>query len=522
MTQSEFMERLHACGGFGRAVLHKISVDKKAGECTFWLITDAAYTRAEEEAVRRLVREAVPEPLQALVSVQKLVADPQIVRRKIVEFLSRSHRAAAACISEEDIGVQMGEDGTVAFTFGVDGAERGFFEKNQQILPSVERMLGLNFCNAFVGGLTDKEKPLPAAEEEPEEEEPFDYRPPRTFAIENFEAIDSASPPKLATYIEDSGFQSASLTVCGVITSLQERVTKAKTDASGAVVKEGRPYLRLTVADATGALSFSYFPKKRTEEKIKALQEGDSVVCTGENELYNGKLSFTARAIDRGAAPEGFVPEKRESKPLPAHYTRVFPEKLTDYNQLNLFVKDVLPSALTDNVFVVLDIETTGLNNTPVKGKMDAITEIGAVKIVGGEVREKFTTLVDPQRKLSDEIVALTGITDEMLQGAPKIEEVIGDFCKFCDGCFIVGHNVQFDYKFLHFYAEQSEYDFTHKTYDTMSIAQGMLFLSNYKLNTLADYYHISFNHHRAWDDALTTAKIFIELIKAKKCLPTV
>ena len=164
---------------------------------------------------------------------------------------------------------------------------------------------------------------------------------------------------------------------------------------------------------------------------------------------------------------------------------------------------------------------TSGLVRTGTPGEAISVVHPNTPKSCG-EVREKFTTLVDPQRKLSDEIVALTGITDEMLQGAPKIEEVIGDFCKFCDGCFIVGHNVQFDYKFLHFYAEQSEYDFTHKTYDTMSIAQGMLFLSNYKLNTLADYYHISFNHHRAWDDALTTAKIFIELIKAKKCLPTV
>ena len=77
-----------------------------------------------------------------------------------------------------------------------------------------------------------------------------------------------------------------------------------------------------------------------------------------------------------------------------------------------------------------------------------------------------------------------------MLKGAPKIGEVIGDFCKFCDGCLLVGHNVQFDYKFIHYYAEQEEYIFEHKTYDTISIAQGMLFLPNYKLNTLADHYH--------------------------------
>ena len=146
------------------------------------------------------------------------------------------------------------------------------------------------------------------------------------------------------------------------------------------------------------------------------------------------------------------------------------------------------------NTFVVFDLETTGLVNVPAPGRtMDAITEIGAVKIIGGEIREKFTTLVDPERSLSEEIVKLTGITDDMLKGAPKIGEVIGDFCKFCDGCILVGHNVQFDYKFIQYYAAQEEYAFEHKTYDTLSIAQGTLFLPNYKLNTLADHFKILF-----------------------------
>lgn len=521
MTQSEFLAQLHEREGLKRAVLNRITVDESARECTFWLVTDTAYSAEDAEAVSGLVRAAVPESLHSSVRIRKLVADPQIIRHKIVEYLGKSHRAASACIREEDIEVTIGADGVVTFIFGVDAAERGFFEKNEQLLPSVIRMLSQNFCNSFRGELADKEKPLPVAEEvAAEDEEPFDYRPARTFAVEGFEAIDDPSVPKTATYIADSDFQSNELTVCGQITNIQERVTKPKTDASGVVIKDGRPYLRLTVSDNTGYISFSYFPKKRTEEKIRALKEGDYIVCTGTNELFNGKLSFTARSINRGTPPPDFVPQKRESKALPARYTKVFPEKLTDYNQMNLFVQDVLPDDLVNNVFVVLDIETTGLNNTPVHGKMDAITEIGAVKIIGGEVREKFTTLVNPERKLTDEIIALTGITDEMVKDAPKIGEVIGDFCKFCDDCLIVGHNVQFDYKFLRFYAEQEEYEFEHKTYDTMSIAQGMLFLSNYKLNTLADYYHISFNHHRAWDDALTTAKIFIELIKAKKCLP--
>lgn len=501
------MARLHENEGLRRAVLSEINIDPHSRSCSFEIVTDTAYSDEDERAARALVREAVPASMFPDLHIHKLVADEQLIKNKILSFLSENHRAAAACIRAEDIEVTDGDP--IVFTFGVDGMERSFFEKNENILPGIEKMLARNFCNHFRGKLTSKEKEFVEENEDSKDEEGYDYRPERTFAVCNFEAIDEGDVPKTATYISDADVQSDSLTVCGEIRTVQERTSQ-----------KGKPYLRFTIADASGTLSFSYFPRKRTEEKIRALKEGDSIVCTGANELFGGRLSFTARYINRGSAPEGFVPEKRKSKQLPLHYMTVVPEKLEDFNQLSLFGNAELPADLVNNTFVVFDLETTGLVNSPTGGKMDAITEIGAVKIQGGEIREKFTTLVNPERKLAEEIVKLTGITDDMLKDAPKIGQVIPDFCKFCEGCMLVGHNVQFDYKFVRYYAEQEEYDFEFKTYDTMSIAQSMLFLSNYKLNTLADHYHFTFNHHRAWDDAYVTAKIFIELIKAKKCLP--
>lgn len=507
MTRNEFLERVREKENLSRAVLNKIVVDRSARRCEFTLITDRAYTQEDEAFAESAVREAVPASLQASVKIKKLVADEQLVRQKICEYLARNHRAAAAFVQEEDICVKREEDG-ILFTFGVDAEERSFFEA-RDILTGVAAMLGANFCDRFRGALETKEKAREEKEEEEEEEEPADYRPPRTFKIRDFETIDQSDVPKIATYIQDCTFRSSSLTICGQIEFIQERVSQ-----------KGKPYLRFTVTDTTGRMNFSYFIKKKTEEKVRALKQGDYIVCTGENELFNGRISFTARYLNRGAPPEGFVPEKLPSKPVPAHYKTVFPEKLTDYNQINFFDKSSVPDCLKENTFVVFDLETTGLVNVPTGGKMDAITEIGAVKIVGGEIRERFSTLVDPERKLDEEIVRLTGITDEMLKGAPKIGEVIPDFYKFCDGCFLVGHNVQFDHRFIRYYGGLDEYFFEQKTFDTLAIAQSMLFLKNYKLDTVADYYGIRFNHHRAADDALTTAKIFIELIKAKKCLP--
>ncbi|PWM52038.1 MAG: hypothetical protein DBX39_00905 [Bacillota bacterium] len=518
MTQIEFLRKIRENDGLKHAVLRKIEISESDRRCLFEVITDMPYTAQDEQAAQEAVREAVPPLFRGELKLIKLVADPQLIRHKILEYLNHSHRAAAACIRAEDITVTLGDP--VQFMFGVDGAERGFFEKNEQLLSGVKGMLERNFCNVFEGKLVDKEKAGILDEETEEEEEPFDYRPARTFPVEGFETIDESNVPKNATYIADCDFTSDALTICGEVTFIQERTTKPKTDASGAVVKDGKPYLRFTVNDGTGMMSFSYFLRKRTEEKIREIKEGDWIAVTGENEMYGERLSFTGRYINRGHAPEGFVPEKRQGKAVPMHYSKVAPEELIDYSQMNLFDQSVMPEDLVKNTFVVFDLETTGLVNSPTGGKMDAITEIGAVKIIGGEIKEKFTTLVNPERKLDDEIVKLTGITDDMVKDAPKIAEVIPDFVKFCDGCLLVGHNVQFDYKFVRYYAEKEEYAFEFKTYDTMSLAQSMLFLSNYKLNTLADHYGISFNHHRAWDDALTTAKIFIELIKAKKCLP--
>ena len=508
MNEQEFLARVRGSEGLRRAVLRAVEVDRAAKTCLFELVTDTAYTEEDERAAQAAAQAAAPAPFRAEVKLIKLVADAQLVRGKIRDFLAATRSAAAACIAAEDLEVTAGEP--VRFTLGVDATERMFLERDERLFPDLIRMLSRNFCGSFEGAFADKVKEQRTAGEEDEDEPPVQQAlPVRTFAVTDFEPIDEPDVPRLATYIADCDFQSSSLTVCGELTYIQERETQ-----------KGKRYLRMAINDSTGTLGFSYFPRKRTEEKISALKAGDWIVCTGANELYNGSLGYTARFINRGRAPEGFVPEKRKSKPVPARYMRVAPEHFTDYNQLNLFEQGALPDDLVRNTFVVFDLETTGLNTSPASGRMDAITEIGAVKIIGGEIREQFSTLVNPERKLEADVVRLTGITDDMVKDAPKIAEVIPDFYKFCDGCLLVAHNAPFDSKFIRYYGEAEGYMFEQKVYDTVSIAQSFLYLNNYKLNTLADHYGVVFRHHRASDDALATAKIFIEMIKAKKCLP--
>ena len=150
------------------------------------------------------------------------------------------------------------------------------------------------------------------------------------------------------------------------------------------------------------------------------------------------------------------------------------------------------------------------------------VIQIGAVKLVGGEIKEKFSTFVACEERLSKEIIDLTGITDADLIGAPTIDKAIADFFKFIDGAYLVGHNVNFDLNFVRYYAEQNGYMIDNRQFDTLTLAQELLRgeLANYKLNTVADYYGFTFNHHRAFDDACVTAKIFIEFMKKRGKLP--
>ena len=107
-----------------------------------------------------------------------------------------------------------------------------------------------------------------------------------------------------------------------------------------------------------------------------------------------------------------------------------------------------------------------------------------------------------------------------MLIGAPDVKDVIADFFKFAAGSTLVGHNVQFDYKFIRYYGEKEGYLFEQKQYDTVTFSQEMLRLSNYKLNTVADHFGFTFNHHRAYAASFVTAKIFLALVKMKNGLP--
>ena len=148
---------------------------------------------------------------------------------------------------------------------------------------------------------------------------------------------------------------------------------------------------------------------------------------------------------------------------------------------------------------VCFDIETTGL-----KVEREAITEIGAVVLKNGQITDTFQTFVNPGRRLTPEIIGLTGITDAMLADAPPPEEALASFLKFVNGRPLAAHNAEFDIGFIRAGCRRAGLEFDPTYIDSLILAQNLLpELHKYKLDIVAEHLDLpAFNHHRASDDA--------------------
>ena len=173
-----------------------------------------------------------------------------------------------------------------------------------------------------------------------------------------------------------------------------------------------------------------------------------------------------------------------------------------------------LGTQLSDCVFVIVDLETTG------DAGIDAgITEIGAVKVHGGEVIGEFTTLVNPGSPIPPFIATLTGITDSMVSGSPGVQTAVSMFLDFAGECVFVAHNAPYDIGFLK--GACTKFDIAwpnNKVIDTVRIARLALHrdeVRNCKLATLSSFFRTEVQPtHRAFDDARATTDVMHRLFE--------
>lgn len=174
---------------------------------------------------------------------------------------------------------------------------------------------------------------------------------------------------------------------------------------------------------------------------------------------------------------------------------------------------DDLGVPLVDVTFVVVDLETTGGSGD------DAITEIGAVKVRGGEILGEFQTLVNPGTHIPGLIAVLTGITNQMVADAPRVHQVLGPFLEFAAGSVLVAHNAGFDVGFLKRACQAQSVDWPgFPVVDTVALARQALLrdeVANCKLATLAAHFHATtLPDHRALSDARATVDVLHGLLE--------
>ena len=166
-----------------------------------------------------------------------------------------------------------------------------------------------------------------------------------------------------------------------------------------------------------------------------------------------------------------------------------------------------------DGTFIVFDLETTGLN--PVS---EEITEIAAVRVVEGEIRDSFQTYVNPHKPIPAEITELTGISDETVADAPDLDKAVPEFLAWAgEGQYpLVAHNAGFDMGFLRTACQRLGIEREFTSIDTLEMSRLMLpHMHKFKLNILAKELQVGpFEHHRASEDAAVLGRIYVKLLK--------
>lgn len=354
----------------------------------------------------------------------------------------------------------------------------------------------------------------------------------------------------ISTISDDSG----RVVIWGDVFDLEKRVTK-----SG-----DKNIFTIDITDYTGSTTVKVFNTIKESASVDTIKKGNTIAVMGDVEYdkYAGELVVNARAI--GTAEKVKVVDKAEKKRVELHLhtnmsqmdavtsagdlvnraykwghkavaitdhgvAQAFPDAMKAADKINkeeekikviygveaYFMDDLVESVSGDadtpfeGTFICFDIETTGLS-----AARDKITEIGAVKVVNGEITETFSTFANPEIPIPQKITELTGITDAMVKDAPSQSEAVSAFLEFAGDNVLVAHNAPFDTSFIRKACENMGREYNYTSIDTVAISRAILSdIKNCKLDTVAKYLRLgNFNHHRATDDAEILAKIFISL----------
>lgn len=334
-------------------------------------------------------------------------------------------------------------------------------------------------------------------------------------------------------------------------------------------LRSGRKILQLKLTDYTDSIMAKMFSRhgKNDDQVFEVLESGDWVIIEGRVEYDEFTKDMVLNIRNLTAVNKKPKRDNADEKRVELHLHSAMSQMdgmtsvteyikrakqyghsalaITDHNNVQAFpdafnatkgdddfkmifgmegllVDDGAPIAyrpqdysLENHEFVVFDVETTGLSS-----KYDSIIELAGVKVKNGEVIDKFERFSNPGEKLSELIKELTGITDDMLVGAPDISDVIRDFKEWVGDAIFVAHNASFDMGFIdEAYGKEGFGKSTNGVIDTLELSRTInTKMKKHGLNILAKKYNVDLTqHHRAIYDAEATAYIFIKMMAQLK-----
>ncbi|UOE92805.1 PolC-type DNA polymerase III [Alkalihalobacillus sp. LMS39] len=251
--------------------------------------------------------------------------------------------------------------------------------------------------------------------------------------------------------------------------------------------------------------------EKRVELHLHStMSQMDAIASVGKYVEQAGKWGHKAIAITDHAVVQAFPEAYSASKKTGVKVLYGLEANIVDDGVPIAY--NISDRVLMDETYIVFDVETTGLSAV-----YNKIIELAAVKIHNGEIIDRFESFADPHEPLSQTIIELTGITDDLVQGAPEIEDVLKKFHDFIGDATLVAHNASFDMGFLNVgFRNIGVGDATNPVIDTLELGRFLYpELKNHRLNTLCKKFDIELvSHHRAIYDAEATGYLLWKMVK--------
>lgn len=456
------------------------------------------------------------------IKIKKSYMDENLILKSCIKYFFENTKSISPSLNEETIHVSV--DGKTAHITIDTNKHVAEYLAQKDVKIGLQTYLNAYYCGNFLVDICDSVEDEDSTEflaerqkriEEISYATAFASNQNRRYEVYNIRPLFGDEIDVLPEHIVEG--EADDRVFAGRIKYLTQRTYKKmklnkKTEQEEEIEK---PYFTFVLQDGQKSMNASYFPTKANYHKMNLLEDGMTVLIKGNVKLFREKFSLSVKAIslcEIGGVNNSAVP--MHFKKAVSGYNFISPEPYIKEEQDNLFddkKEAQIPPKAIGKAFVVFDLETTGLNPA-----VDEIIEIGAVKIVDGKLTETFSCFVKPSKPIPAEATAINNITNAMVAGAYRINQVFPDFYKFCEGATLVGHNaIEFDCKFLDVIAKKMGYKLTEDRMDTLMMSRSKLSeLRFHNLKTICGYLGIELvGAHRAVNDTIATAQVFLRLL---------